>query len=144
MISSLTASAFLDHNSITDPTGGWKTCQKMEFHKVNCAGFKQAVTTATKDLPTPNLSNINSAYEAYCNVLLEAAKKKIPRGFRKPYVPCWDEECEDLLQVHDEAQSPEHRRVAANAFLGRLDEKRKERWTETVESIIFTHSSRRA
>ena len=31
-----------------------------------------------------------------------------------------------------------------NILIKRLDEKRQERWTETVESIDFTHSSRKA
>ena len=46
--------------------------------------------------------------------------------------------------MHDESQSPEQRKVAANAFLGKLDEKCKERWIETMKSIDVTHSSRRA
>ena len=110
-----------------------KPVKRWNFHNANWAGFMQAVTTATKDLPTPNPSNINSAYESYCNIVLAATKKNIPRGFHKPYVPWWDKECEDLLQVYDEAQSPERGKAAANVFFRRLEEKRKERWTETVE-----------
>ena len=41
------------------------------------------------------------------------------------------------------AQTPPRARAATN-LMTRLNTKRRERWTETVESIDFTHSSRRA
>ena len=34
--------------------------------------------------------------------------------------------------------------TTANILIKRLDEKHQERWIETVESIDFTHTSRRA
>ena len=75
-------------------------------------------------------------------MLLAAAKNNIPRGVRKAYVPCWDAECEQLLHSHTEAQTGEDRDKAADDLFCRLNEKRRLRWTETVESIDFTHSSR--
>ena len=76
-------------------------------------------------------------------MLTDAAKKHVPWGVRKNYVPCWDEECEELLHAHNEAKTNTERARAATEFMTRLNTKRRERWTETVESINFTHSSRR-
>ena len=77
-------------------------------------------------------------------MLLNSASKHIPRGRREAYIPCWDEECEDLLLAHKDAKSNEERDTAASDLHNRLNEKRRERWTDMVESIDFTHSSRRA
>ena len=40
--------------------------------------------------------------------------------------------------------SSERSEAAADILIKRLDEKRQERWIETVESTDFTHSSRKA
>ena len=77
-------------------------------------------------------------------MLLVTANKNIPCSIRKAYVPCWDDECEDPFHTHAEAQISEDRDKAADDLLCRLNEKRRQRWIETVESIDFTHSSRRA
>ena len=97
---------------------------------------------ATLPLPTP--TNLNEAYDDYCKMLLNSASKHIPRRRREAYIPCWDEECEDLLLAHKDANSNEERDTAASDLHNRLNEKRRERWTDMVESIDFTHSSRRA
>ena len=69
-------------------------------------------------LPCPN--NRNDAYDSYCKMLLAAAKNNIPRGVRKAYVPCWDDECEHLLRAHSEAQTSEDRDKAADDLFCRF------------------------
>ena len=108
-------------------------CQEVELSKANWVGFTQQVNMTTAGLPHPRPTNLNSAYDSYCKMLLAAAKKNFPRGVRKAYVPCWDDECEDLLRAHTEAQTNEDRGIAANDLFCRLNEKRRQRWTETVE-----------
>ena len=49
-----------------------------------------------------------------------------------------------MLLAHKDANSNEERDTAASDLHNRLNEKRRERWTYMVESIDFTHSSRRA
>jgi len=129
--------------SLVQPTEG-KPVRRWNFRKANWPDYGRAINTAAEFLPVPSACNINEAYEAYCQVLLDAAKKHVPRGVRKNYVPCWDVECEELLHAHNEAKSNSERAAAATELMTRLNTKRRERWTETVESIDFTHSSRRA
>jgi len=75
--------------------------------------------------------------------LLSAAKQCIPRGRRKNYVPCWDEECETLYRFLTRAPVGTDSDRAASSLLSRLGQKKQERWEEAVNSIDFSHSSRR-
>ena len=80
----------------SDPVKRWN------FRKTDWKGF--CVLTATGEsverLPPPDISNIERAYQDFCESLLSAAKQCIPRGRLKNYVPCWDKECETLSLLH--------------------------------------------
>lgn len=128
--------------SMVQATQG-KNVKRWNFRKANWAGFTKQVSEAAASLPPPCSNNLNDAYDSYCKMLLAAAKNNIPRGVRKAYVPCWDKECEILLRAHTESLTSEDRDKAADNLFRSLTEKRRQRWTETVESINFTHSSRR-
>ena len=129
--------------SLVQPTSR-KPVHRWNFHKANWSKFEREVKVTAGTLPVPSADNIDEAYEAYCKMLLDAAKKHIPRECRANHIPCCDDQCEDLLNAHTEATSSEERASAATDLFARLDNKRKEGWTETIESIDFTHSSRRA
>ena len=60
------------------------------------------------------------------------------------YIPGWDEECDHLLRAHQQAGSRAEVDATATALLEKLDATRRARWTEVVESMDFTHSSRKA
>lgn len=68
------------------------------------------------------------------------AKRYIPRGYRRKYIPYWNEECNKLYA--------EYQRNGQAKTGGKLSESqakgRKDRWTETVECLDFKHSSREA
>jgi len=49
-------------------------------------------------LPPPDIPDIERAYQDFCQSLLPAARKCIPFGRRKNYVPYWDKECETLYR----------------------------------------------
>ena len=88
--------------------------------------------------------NVNQAYQDFCNIISKAAKKSIPRGRRNNYIPCWDAECEDLYQTFLQSSDEDQSSRAATALLSRLDKKRRDRWSEAVQNIDFSHSSRKA
>lgn len=79
-------------------------------------------------------------YERLVGAIICAAKKAIPRGYRKEYIPGWDETCEQLyeefLKTHDQQ--------TANDLLRSLDATRRAKWIQTVESLSFQTSSREA
>ena len=87
---------------------------------------------------------MDAAYQDFCNTIKKAAKKTIPRGYRNNYIPCWDAECEALYKTFLQSPQGDDSGLAATALLAKLDRKRRDRWSEAVRSIDFSHSSRKA
>ena len=84
------------------------------------------------------------AYQDIGESLLSAAKQCILCGRRKNYVPCWDRECETLYRSFIRAPVGTASDRATSSLLSRLQQKKHERWEEAVNSIDFSHSSRKA
>ena len=103
--------------------------------------FTAVTERRTPGLPNPQAEDADATYTAYCNMLICAAKKSIPRGFNIHYFPGWDDSCNHLLREHQQATTKEDIDTTATALLHKLDEVRRARWTEVVESVNFTHSS---
>ena len=80
----------------------------------------------------------------FCNTTEKAAKKTTPSGYRNNYIPCWDAECESLYKNFLQTPQGDDSSLAATALLAKLDRKRRDRWSEAVRSIDFSHSSRKA
>uniref|UniRef100_A0A1B0D7V9 Uncharacterized protein n=1 Tax=Phlebotomus papatasi TaxID=29031 RepID=A0A1B0D7V9_PHLPP len=80
------------------------------------------------------------SYERFAKAMFAAAGRHIPRGFRKQYIPGWNENCDEL---YEEYNATNNNKVAAR-LLTELDDQRKRKWRETVENTDFTHSSRKA
>ena len=59
------------------------------------------------------------------------------------HIPCWDTEYENLYRVFLRSDGNYSSR-AATALLTRIDRKRRGRWSEAVQSIDFSHYSRKA
>jgi len=75
-----------------------------------------------------------------------AAKQCIPRGRRKNHVPCsayWDKACKTHYRSFLQAPVGTDSDRAASPQLSRLRQKKQERWEEAVNSIDFSHSSRK-
>ena len=92
----------------------------------------------------PDSLDVDAAYQDFCNTIKKAAKKTIPRGYRNNYIPCWDAECESLYKTFLQSPQGDDSGLAATALLAKLDRKRRDRWSEAVRSIDFSHSSRKA
>ena len=92
----------------------------------------------------PDLLDVVTAYQDFCNTIKKAAKKTIPRGYRNNYIPCWDAECESLYKTFLQSPQGDDSSLAATALLAKLNKKQRNRWSEAVRSIDFLHSSRKA
>ena len=84
------------------------------------------------------------AYPDFCNVIRTAAKYLIPRGCRNNNISCWGAECENLYHTFLQSREGSNSNGAATALLLRLDKKRRDRWSEVVQTIDFSHSGRKA
>jgi len=113
--------------------------KRWNFRKDNWKRFCLFTDESVERLPPPDTSNIEGAYQDFCESLLFAAKQCIPRGRRKNYVPCWDKECETLCRSFTRVP------VGTDEIVGtkRLRQKKQERWEEVVNSIDFSHSNPR-
>jgi len=68
----------------------------------------------------------------------------IPRGRRENYMSCWDKECETPYRSFIRAPVGADSERASSLLLSRLEQKKQERWEESVNSTDFSHSSRKA
>jgi hypothetical protein len=68
------------------------------------------------------------------------AGKHIPKGFRKLYMPGWDESCTKLFKDFQKNNNI----TIADDLIGRLNVMRKQRWSETTAKLDFIHSSYKA
>ena len=59
------------------------------------------------------------------------------------YILCWDAECESLYKTFLQSPQGDDSSLAATALLSKLDRKRRDRWSEAVRSIDFSHYSRK-
>ena len=116
--------------------------KRWNFRKADWEKFTSKTNDLTKDLPDPK-SNKSAAYSAFTVMLNSAAKASIPRGRRGNYIPCWDDECDAALNDVNKAD-PMDRAAKNDHLYDILGEKRKARWEESIASIDFTHSSRKA
>ena len=62
---------------------------------------------ATSQLPPPDTVDTEDAYKAFCRILTNSAKHSIPRGYNKNYIPCWNDECEQLYKEHIDSENTE-------------------------------------
>ena len=56
----------------------------------------------------------------------------------------WDAECESLYKTFLQSPPGDDSSLAATTLLAKLDRKRRDRWSEAVWSIDFSHSSQKA
>ena len=124
-----------------------KPVKRWNFRKARWDQFTNLVDSGTDSLPPPTSSDPDLAYSAFCKLIIRAAKKAIPHGFRhryKMYIPNWDEECDIHYNKFLHAEPGDEAAAKASDLTDCLDKKRRERWEETVQGIDFTHSSRMA
>ena len=76
-------------------------------------------------------------YNRFVGVVKAAARKTIPRGFRKDYIPCWSKQNE--RQYKDYQLNPTADK--ADRILSSLNKNRKEKWDQQMNKMNFTHSS---
>ena len=118
--------------------------KRWNFRKADWNQYCLLTNKSTRELPPPDTTNVDEAYQDFCNTIISAAKVTIPRGRRTNYTPCWDAESESLYRSYLSAPLGTASSFAATKLLERLDSKKLERWNEAVNTIDFSHSSRKA
>lgn len=107
---------------------------RWNFQKANWKSYQSKLDAAVRFIP-PEPKN----YDRFTNLIITTAKQTVPRGYRKEYIPCWNEDSDRLYNEFLETESPE----TAKELLKSLDEARKKKWIHTIENIDMTRSSRK-
>lgn len=108
---------------------------RWNFKKANWDQYAQKLDQCIRFIP-PEPEN----YNRFIGAVISAANKYIPRGYRKEYIPGWNEHSEHLYEEFKESGDQE----VADNLLHSLDTARRDRWIETVENTDFHRSSRKA
>ena len=119
-----------------------KPVKRWNFRKAKWSHCITLTNKLAKTLPPPGSPDTDQAYQCSCNPISTAAKKCIPCGRRNNHIPCGDAECENFYQIFLQYSEGHECSKAATALLVRFDRKRKDRWTEAVQNIDFSHFSR--
>ena len=106
---------------------------RWNFQKSSWLEYSRLVNRHLRWIP-PN----PSSYNRFVGVIKCAAKRTIPRGFRKEYIPCWSKENE--RQYKDYQLNPTTDK--ADRILNSLNKNRKEKRDQQMSKMNFTHSSR--
>ena len=101
----------------SDPYKGWN------FRKINRKLYGLITNWLSQELPSPDSSSIDEAYQDFCNTIFAAAKLSISRGSTNDYRPCWDAKCQHLYQVFLLFPQGEATSSSAFALLSHLKEK---------------------
>ena len=118
--------------------------KRWNFRKAKWSHYIALTNKFAKTLLPPDSLDVDATYQDFCNTIKKAAKNTIPRGYRNNYIPCWDAECKSLYKTFLQSPQGDDSSLAATALLAKLDRKRRDRWSEAVWSINFSHSSRKA
>ena len=113
--------------------------RRWNFRKADWAEFMAATERSIPTIPV-NIVSVEECYTRLSGAIMKAAKHSIPRGFRPTYIPCLDEECQDLLRQYDESGDPD----VADHLIESLDAARQHRWEEATDRMDFTRSSRKS
>ncbi|GFR81085.1 RNA-directed DNA polymerase from mobile element jockey-like [Elysia marginata] len=78
----------------------------------------------------------------------EVARKNIPRGCRKQYIPCLNEESKQIYDLYIAAYNvdpfSEETIQLGEDLTTLLADDRSERWKELITSVDMTHNSKKA
>ena len=118
--------------------------KRWNFRKTKWNHYIALTNKFAKTLLPPDSLDVDTAYQDFCNIIKKAAKKTIPRGYRNNYIPYWDADFKFLCRMFLQSSQRDDLSLAATALLAKLDRKRRDRWSEAVRSIDFSHSSRKA
>ena len=115
--------------------------KRWNFPKAKWSHHIALTNKFAKTLLLPDSLDVDAGYQDFCNTIKKAPKKIIPRGYPNNCIPYWDAECEFLYKTFLQSPQGDDSSLAATALLAKLDRKRRNRWSEAVRSIKFSHSS---
>lgn len=79
-------------------------------------------------------------YEHFIKVIINTTKKYISRGYRKNYVPGWNDECETLCTPFKHSSNYKDAKKTLETLINQC----YKRWVQLIEKTNFKHSNCKA
>ena len=100
--------------------------KRWNFRKAKWSHYIALTNKFAKTLLSPDSLDVDAAYQDFCNTIKKAAKKTIPRGYRKNYILRWYAKCESLYKPFLYSPQGDDSSLTATALLAKLDRKRRD------------------
>lgn len=108
---------------------------RWNFQKANWEEFAKLADAAIRFVPCHT-----NNYQRFVGIVKSAAKKSVPRGFRKKYIPGWTAEMEEMFREYESGNDPE----IADELLDMLMAAKRIKWEEATSNMDFRRSSRKS
>ena len=118
--------------------------KRWNFRKAKWSHYIALTNKFAKTLLPPDSLDVDAAYQDFYNTIKKAAKKDYPTRVSKYLHSVLGCRVEFLYKTFLQSPQGDDSSLAATALLSKLDRKRRDRWSEAVRSIDFSHSSRKA
>ena len=104
--------------------------------------------TADLDTKIATIEAKPCKYENFRNLVWEVARKHIPRGCRKTYIPCLNDEGKHLYELYMPAYNldpfSDETIQLGDELTTLMSDERSERWKELITSVGMTRNSKKA
>ena len=111
--------------------------------KANWEHYAYQLDAAVKNIPTTA-----ERYDQFVNALRKVARKNIPRGCRRNYVPGLTPESIELIKEYrdkyEDNPFADSTITLGDELMSAISEDRRKAWQTLIESTYMTHSSKKA
>ncbi len=115
---------------------------RFTFRKAKWESFRSDIEAGIS-----NISPDTLGYKNFQTLVWEVAKKNIPRGCRKTYIPGLTDQSKEMYQEYIQAYNDdpfaENTIELGETLLASISNERKERWQEVITSIYMTHNNKK-
>ena len=120
-----------------------KPIPRFNFRKANWEDFTSDLDACVSTIePTPD------RYEDFQKLVWRLAKKHIPRGCRKSYIPCLQHDSKELykkyVQAFETHPFDEETIRLGDTLMASIAVEKSERWHELISTTNMTHNSKKA
>ena len=117
--------------------------RRFNLKKANWEQFAQQLDVAVENIPATAEN-----YDQFVKVLRKVARKNIPRGCRRNYVPGLTTETTELYKQYTEKYESdpfaENTITLGEELINSISEERRKSWQTLIESTDMTHNSKKA
>ena len=117
--------------------------RRFNLKRANCEQYACQLDAAVENIPATA-----ECYDQFVNALRKVARKNIPRGCRRNYVPGLTPESTELIEEYREKYEDDpfadNTITLGEELMSAISEQRRKAWQTLIESTDMTHNSKKA